>query len=662
LAGAYPSSAPLAVDHTPARSTSEESFDASSGQLVIRPAAGEQTVREAITADGFLDVTMAGQKHSSNPRSASFDSALAGATGSTVAGIDFAGGGQDTLILASQQLAGGMTVEATGATVVTQNVATAGPLTIRAPNITVNGALRGSGVSLAASGWVTVSGAGRIDAVSSSGQARIVSAPSTIAVAADTFVNSGQLHADGLAGGQINVQARNILNAGPITAEASAAGSAGGEVHIAFTGAYIATAAAVVSASSAAGPAGDLTIDGASTGRLYSSGRHQATGSVGGAVDLFGREIILSAAAVDASGQAGGGAVRIGGDFSAREPAGQNAQTVTVTAASTIRADDQQSGSGGQVLVWSEQSTAFDGAVSVRGGPHGGAGGFIDMSGKGNLSYGGTADAGATLGKNGTLLLDPKNLVISNAPAGVFPQFNFIDPHPTSGGLFGEMVGVLSSGNVVVTNRTDDFGGSNAGAVYLFNGLTGALLSSLVGSHADDQVGGYRVFFLSNGNYMVDSPRWNGNRGAVTWGSGTAGLSGTVDASNSLVGSNPGDLVGSEATVLSNGNYVVDSPGWNGNRGAVTWCNGSSGLSGAVSEANSLVGSNSGDGVGTYIFPLTNGNYVVDSPGWNGNRGAVTWGSATAGVSGSVDASNSLVGSNPGDGVGRFGVLPASLL
>ena len=47
------------------------------------------------------------------------------------------------------------------------------------------------------------------------------------------------------------------------------------------------------------------------------------------------------------------------------------------------------------------------------------------------------ADAGAPSGQSGTLLLDPKNLTISAAPAGVFPQFDLIDPDPTAGGGFG---------------------------------------------------------------------------------------------------------------------------------------------------------------------------------------------------------------------------------
>src|SRR5207244_1302918 len=131
------------------------------------------------------------------------------------------------------------------------------------------------------------------------------------------------------------------------------------------------------------------TIDGGRTGHLFSSSRHLVTGSVGGAVDLFGRDIVLAGATVDASGEAGGGSVRIGGDFHGRNPAVVNAQTVTVTSASAIRADALQSGSGGQVFVWAEKTAAFDGSVSARGGPAGGHGGFIEVSGQSDLSYGG---------------------------------------------------------------------------------------------------------------------------------------------------------------------------------------------------------------------------------------------------------------------------------
>src|SRR5262249_14670155 len=179
----------------------------------------------------------------------------------------------------------------------------------------------------------------------------------------------------------------------------------------------------------------------------------------------------------------------------------------------------------------------------------------------------------------------------------------------------------LSTGNVVVTNPSDNFGASNAGAVYLYDGLTGALLSSLVGSSANDFVGG-GVTALTNGNYVVLSIDWNGNRGAATWGSATAGVGGVVSAATSLVGSSANDFVGGGVTALTNGNYVVGSPGWNGRRGAATWGSGTAGVSGAVSAANSLVGSSANDFVGGGVTALTNGNYVVRSPAWNGPRTA----------------------------------------
>src|SRR5262249_18363930 len=160
----------------------------------------------------------------------------------------------------------------------------------------------------------------------------------------------------------------------------------------------------------------------------------------------------------------------------------------------------------------------------------------------------------------------------------------------------------------------------------------------------------------SNGNYLVRSPFWGGSRGAVTWGDGTAGATGVVSEANSLVGANPNDFVGSTTTsggtgitALSNGNYAVRSLLWNGQRGAVTWGSGTGGVHGTVAEANSLAGSSPNDLVGSSgVTALSNGNFVVASSSWNGNRGALTWGSGSAGVRGVVSEANSLVGSHPG--------------
>ena len=55
------------------------------------------------------------------------------------------------------------------------------------------------------------------------------------------------------------------------------------------------------------------------------------------------------------------------------------------------------------------------------------------------------------------------NLTIQDAPGGIYPQFNFVDPNPNAGGLFGSAVVPLSTGNVVVTDPNDNAGGTDAG-------------------------------------------------------------------------------------------------------------------------------------------------------------------------------------------------------
>src|SRR5262249_45256737 len=155
-------------------------------------------------------------------------------------------------------------------------------------------------------------------------------------------------------------------------------------------------------------------------------------------------------------------------------------------------------------------------------------------------------------------------------------------------------------------------------------GITGVVseANSLVGAHPDDRIGNFGVGALSTGNYLVVSSLWNGARGAVTLGNGTTGTTGPVSEANSLVG-NPGDQVGfGDVTLLNNGNYVVYSQAWNGFRGAVTWGSGTTAVTGLVSAANSLVAVNPGDFTFTTVTPLSNGNYLVVTRFWTEARGA----------------------------------------
>lgn len=239
---------------------------------------------------------------------------------------------------------------------------------------------------------------------------------------------------------------------------------------------------------------------------------------------------------------------------------------------------------------------------------------------------------------------------------------------PVGSERFGETVSVLPNGNIVVVDYFYDASGpvADVGAVHLYNGENGALISTLTGSTANDLVGLGGIVILPTGNFVVSSRFWdNGgiaDAGAVTFCNGTTGCNGTVTPANSLVGGFPADRIGNNGvTVLSNGNFVVSTATWHTNTGAATWCSGTTGFSGTVSDTNSLVGTSAGDFVSIGgIIPLTNGNYVVRSTSWNNggasDAGAATWGSGTSGIVGEVSAANSLVGTQTSDSVGNAGI------
>jgi filamentous hemagglutinin family protein len=558
----------------------------------------------------------------------------------------------------------------------------------------VGALVRNSGVIAANSAVAGANGEIRLvatkDLTLDAGSTTTANGPSggNIEVSAPVVVQVGDIRADGNTGGRIQIDASNFLQAGTLSASGSA--GAGGEISV-NAAHVIQTAAAVIAADGSGGDGGSISVNasGAPDGLLFSSANYSATGVRGGDIKLLGHDIVLLGASVDASGVNGGGTILVGGDFHGSNPAVPNAATTGINFSTTLKADATQNGDGGKLVVWSDKDTRFYGTASARGGAQSGNGGFMEISGRENLTMGGFADAGAPKGTPGTLLLDPKNIIIGAAATGGLGSFQLVDPHPGANERFGTQVVVLSNDNVVVTDPNDSFVASLAGAVYLFNSSTGALISALTGSAANDQVGSAPIVQLSvTGNYLIPSPSWtNGGTGtsvgAVTWGSGTLGVSGVVSAANSLVGSTTSDGAWIDFRQLTNGNVVVRMPLWDNatvvDAGAVTWMNGLTGMladgtaGGAVSASNSLVGSATGDRIGngfSGITTLSNGNYVVSSPAWGSNStssfggpGAVTWVNGANGKTvnngpfgAAVSSANSLVGTSPTDYVGSWSI------
>jgi filamentous hemagglutinin family protein len=159
---------------------------------------------------------------------------------------------------------------------------------------------------------------------------------------------------------------------------------------------------------------------------INNSGTIEAKGlsSKGGRIVLEADHITLkTGSTLDASGDTGGGTVLVGGDWQG-SGAMQQAVTVNMENGAKIDVSAKTTGEGGKAVLWSDVNkeggvTRADGVILAKGGVDGGDGGKVEISGHflqlgENLSV----DTQATNGANGLLLLDPKNIVISNSNPG----------------------------------------------------------------------------------------------------------------------------------------------------------------------------------------------------------------------------------------------------
>ena len=222
---------------------------------------------------------------------------------------------------------------------------------------------------------------------------------------AGEVVNLGRLMASG---GRIDVHAATVNQNGIVRADSLSAGP-GGEIVLQATD--------------------RLTLAGTSeTSAIGGSGR-------GGQIHLLGREVgLLDTARVDASGGSGGGNVLVGGGLQGKDPNVPNAEAVYFGPQARVVADASVSGDGGRIILWSDMATRAFGSLSVRGGPLGGDGGFIETSGGWLDARPARIDTSAPLGRSGSWLLDPFDITVSDsvpATSGVGPDFTAVSDSAT---------------------------------------------------------------------------------------------------------------------------------------------------------------------------------------------------------------------------------------
>jgi filamentous hemagglutinin family protein len=192
-------------------------------------------------------------------------------------------------------------------------------------------------------------------------------------------------------------------------------------------------------------------------------------GQTGGRVVATAHQVGLFNAQIQASGDAGGGVVLVGGDYQGQNPAVPHAAAVYMSADSAIQADARVQGDGGKIVLWSDGATRAHGQVSARGGEQGGHGGLLETSGHWLNVAGLGVDTRAAKGRTGTWLLDPADVTISSAATS---------DAVATGGVYAPNSGVTSA-NVNVADLVTALGGTNVSVTTTNTGVSGAGLGDI---------------------------------------------------------------------------------------------------------------------------------------------------------------------------------------
>ena len=280
----------------------------------------------------------------------------------------------------------------------------------------------------------------------------------------DGALNLGELIANRGAAG---VFAHSIRNSGTVEANAVTVDE-NGTIRLVAQGDITLEASGRVAADGPSG--GEVHIE-SKSGTTWVSGEVSAQGSEGqgGTIRLLGQQVGLEDAQVDASGTDGGGEVLVGGDESG-EGSVPTAESIYVSADSTVSADALEDGDGGKVVVFAEGFANVLGQLSARGGPDGGDGGFVETSGLKSFAIALTPDTTAPNGDGGDWLIDPNDIEI--VPGG--GAANIGDSNPFTSTNDNARLGIdlliaALSGGQTVTVQTTESGESNQGGDITLN-------------------------------------------------------------------------------------------------------------------------------------------------------------------------------------------------
>ncbi len=330
-------------------------------------------------------------------------------------------------------------------------------------------------------------------------------------------------------GGSIDLRGTSWVSVG---GEVNVSGNSGGQISINSGGLSIASS---IKALGISGKGGDVVLNtktkswenssasidvsGAEGGKITHIAEQQITTSAkykaigtegeGGHIDVTAPALKFLSGEIDASGEMGGGTIRLGGEYQGGKNLEidelPNAQILAMTDATQIRADTLGNhGDGGTIITWSDRGGPVLGQYFAQPGWLSGIGGFVEVSSGDTLTFGGAALTGRG-NRLGTFLLDPKNIIISDTNnfdqsviiiGNGYDSLNIGSQSLDVNDQFGLAVS-LDGNQLAVGARFDDGSGnieSGSGAVYLYSfndsSFSGGQLEAIIG---DGYTGGKNI-------------------------------------------------------------------------------------------------------------------------------------------------------------------------
>ncbi len=348
-------------------------------------------------------------------------------------------------------------------------------------------------------------------------------------------------------------------------------------------------------------------------------------GENGGHVRVLADEVLLlGQAMIDVSGDQGGGEALFGGDYQGQNPEIKNAKHLFVEQGVIVRANAIEAGDGGKVIFWSDDATHFHGFVDNRGGSAGGDGGFVEVSG-GYLNFQGLVDGTASVGKTGTVLLDPTDITISTGldANGSFTTGVWTSTASTATINTTTLQTQLGSNNVTINTSTNSGGPfGNPGTITVSNSISWSSANSLT--------------LVADATIAVNAAISCSSTGSVQMtanGTGAVGTGITVAANISTTSGNI-TLSGTSGTVAAASGISVTAGTISTTTGTISF----TGVSNAASGAGLGVSLSGGS-----ITTTSGGSIGIVGTGSNGGG----TGSHGVNISGPVNTITTAIGNGP---------------